>query len=134
MKLSRLVFLPLLSTSLLGAAGLKDLVDQKIASEYASLEAIYKDIHANPELSFVETRTAALLAREMKALGFEVTEKFGVTFDYEGDTNAKDYVVNHYAAVFIVDPKARIRAYVLPPHDVSRVSQVLMAVRNYYGE
>lgn len=64
----------------------------------------------------------------------KVTEKFGVTFDYEGDTNSKDYVVNHYAAVFIVDSKARIRAYVLPPHDVSRVSQVFMAVRNYYGE
>ncbi len=57
--------------------GLRDAVDQKIAAEYASLEAIYKDLHANPELSFVETRTAALIAREMKALGFEVTEKFG---------------------------------------------------------
>lgn len=77
MKLSRLVFLPLLSSSLFGADGLKDLVDRKIAAEYPSLEAIYKDLHANPELSFVETRTAALLAGEMKTLGFEVTEKFG---------------------------------------------------------
>lgn len=57
--------------------GLRDAVDQKIAADYASLEAIYKDIHAHPELSFVETRTAALIAKEMKALGFEVTEKFG---------------------------------------------------------
>jgi hippurate hydrolase len=56
---------------------LKHAVDTKIAAEYASLEAIYKDIHANPELSFVETRTAALVAKEMRALGFEVTEKFG---------------------------------------------------------
>jgi hippurate hydrolase len=56
---------------------LKYSVDQKIAAEYASLEAIYKDIHAHPELSFVETRTAALVAKELRACGFEVTEKVG---------------------------------------------------------
>jgi amidohydrolase len=56
---------------------LKHAVDSKIAAEYASLETIYKDIHAHPELSFVETRTAALVAKELRALGFEVTEKFG---------------------------------------------------------
>ena len=57
--------------------GLRDAVDRKIAVEYASLEAIYKDLHTHPELSFMETRTAALVAQEMRALGFEVTEKFG---------------------------------------------------------
>lgn len=56
---------------------LKQAVDRKIAADYASLETIYKDIHANPELSFVEVRTAALVAKELRALGFEVTEKFG---------------------------------------------------------
>lgn len=56
---------------------LKHAVDQKIAAEYASLEAIYKDVHANPELSFMETRTAALVAKELRACGFEVTEKVG---------------------------------------------------------
>jgi len=56
---------------------LKQAVDRKIAAEYASLEAIYKDIHAHPELSFMETRTAALVAKELRACGFEVTEKVG---------------------------------------------------------
>lgn len=46
---------------------------------YPSLEALYKDLHAHPELGFKETRTAAKLAAEMRRIGFEVTEKVGGT-------------------------------------------------------
>ena len=45
----------------------------------ARLVEIYKDLHAHPELGFAEVRTAALLAKEMRVLGFEVTEKIGKT-------------------------------------------------------
>jgi hippurate hydrolase len=46
---------------------------------YPHLDALYKDIHAHPELAFQESRTAALLAGEMRKLGFEVTEHVGGT-------------------------------------------------------
>jgi hippurate hydrolase len=46
---------------------------------YPHLDAVYKDIHAHPELALQETRTAAILAKEMRALGFEVTEHVGKT-------------------------------------------------------
>lgn len=46
---------------------------------YPSLETLYKDLHANPELAFQEVRTAATMAGEMRKLGFEVTEKIGGT-------------------------------------------------------
>jgi hippurate hydrolase len=36
------------------------------------LVAIFKDIHQNPELGFMETRTAGIVAKELKALGYEV--------------------------------------------------------------
>ena len=57
------------------AQELRDVVAARIAAEYPSLEAIYKQLHANPELSFMETNTAALVAKELRALGLEVTEK-----------------------------------------------------------
>jgi hippurate hydrolase len=50
-----------------------------IASDLPSLMAIYRDLHANPELSNEEVRTAAKLAAEAKRLGFTVTEKVGGT-------------------------------------------------------
>ncbi|HZS18866.1 MAG TPA: amidohydrolase [Candidatus Udaeobacter sp.] len=46
-------------------------------SELASLLAIYKDIHAHPELSGQEERTAAIVAKELRAAGCEVTEHVG---------------------------------------------------------
>ena len=46
---------------------------------YPQLDALYKDLHSHPELGFEETRTATRLAAEMRALGFDVTEKIGKT-------------------------------------------------------
>ena len=43
------------------------------------LEAIYKDIHAHPELSMLETRTAEIAAKHLRASGFEVTTGVGKT-------------------------------------------------------
>ncbi len=58
---------------------LNDQVTAHINSIYPSLDAIYKDLHAHPEIAFQEVRTAAKLALEMRAIGFEVTEKVGKT-------------------------------------------------------
>ncbi|MEO1029246.1 MAG: amidohydrolase [Pseudomonadota bacterium] len=41
------------------------------------LVSVYEYLHANPELSFLESNTEALLAAEMKTLGFEVTTGIG---------------------------------------------------------
>jgi amidohydrolase len=43
------------------------------------LVTIFKDIHQNPELGFMETRTAAIVAKELKALGYEVKTDIGKT-------------------------------------------------------
>ena len=56
----------------------QEMTPEKAAtSELPSLLAIYKDIHGNPELSGHEQRTAALVAKELRAAGCEVTENFG---------------------------------------------------------
>jgi amidohydrolase len=44
-----------------------------------NLEALYKDVHAHPELSMRETRTAALAADHLRKAGFEVTTGLGKT-------------------------------------------------------
>jgi len=43
------------------------------------LEALYKDIHANPELSMQEARTAGIAAKRLEDAGFEVTPGIGKT-------------------------------------------------------
>ena len=44
-----------------------------------SLDALYLDLHRNPELSTHEARTAAEMATRLRAAGFEVTEGVGGT-------------------------------------------------------
>jgi hippurate hydrolase len=50
-----------------------------LQADMPDLMELYRDLHANPELSFEEHETAAKLAKRMKALGFEVTEGVGRT-------------------------------------------------------
>lgn len=62
----------------------------------------------------------------------KLAERLGVIYDYEGDTSSDDYVVNHFAAVYVFDPHARMRAYILPPHDVQKVSRAFKLISDYY--
>ena len=50
-----------------------------IRGDMPQLMTLYRDLHANPELSMQEVRTPAKLAPEMRKLGFTVTEKVGKT-------------------------------------------------------
>ena len=63
----------------LDVVSLKKAIEVSLASDYPKLDVLYKEIHAHPELAFQEVKTAARLATEMRALGFEVTENVGRT-------------------------------------------------------
>ncbi|WP_306152080.1 amidohydrolase [Roseovarius sp. MMSF_3281] len=54
-------------------------IKSAVQSDAARLESIFKDLHQNPELGFMETRTAGIIAEELKALGFEVQTGIGGT-------------------------------------------------------
>src|ERR1700729_707447 len=58
---------------------LKAVIETSVEADYPKLDALYKEIHAHPEIAFQEVKTAAKLAAEMRALGFDVTEKIGKT-------------------------------------------------------
>lgn len=51
----------------------------EVSAAMPALVDLYKDLHANPELSFEEFETSKKLAARARALGFEVTEGVGKT-------------------------------------------------------
>src|SRR5437899_3981427 len=63
----------------LDVINLKKAIETSLANDYPKLDALYKEIHAHPELAFQEVKTAARLAAEMRTLGFDVTENVGKT-------------------------------------------------------
>jgi hippurate hydrolase len=74
---ARLV-LSLLAASAFALSALAQQTPQSIAdAELPSLLTIYKDLHTHPELSTHEERSAAIVAKELKVAGCEVTERVG---------------------------------------------------------
>src|SRR4249919_3632741 len=67
------IALSLAATPLLAQQSPQTLAD----AELPSLLTIYKDLHLHPELSTHEERSAAIVARELKAAGCEVTDHVG---------------------------------------------------------
>jgi amidohydrolase len=79
MKKSVITLIVTMGTMLSAPMAQADTLRDAIAKDMPSLMNLYRDLHANPELSFQEVRTAAKLAAEARRLGFEVTEKVGKT-------------------------------------------------------
>ncbi len=66
-------------TSLLVTQGInaQQSLDAMIDSDIASLVATYKTLHAAPELSHHEEKTASFFANQLRVLGYTVTERVG---------------------------------------------------------
>ena len=75
-----LVFLTviLLTVTILQAQTTKQ-VKQMAYADSLRLVEIFKDLHQNPELGFMEVRTSGIIAKELKALGYEVITGIGKT-------------------------------------------------------
>jgi amidohydrolase len=56
-----------------------DPLSDAVKADLPALTALYRDLHAQPELSRQEVKTAARLTRELKGLGFSVTAGVGGT-------------------------------------------------------
>jgi amidohydrolase len=61
-------------------------LDQRVGKEMDSLVSIYKHLHENPELSTQEKESSAIVAGELRKLGYEVTDHFG-QYDSPGLTS-----------------------------------------------
>ncbi len=55
----------------------KHAIEEAIQRELPALKELYVHLHTHPELSFEEEQTAARMAKELKALGFDITTKVG---------------------------------------------------------
>ena len=69
----------LLAASILAAPASAATLNEAVRADMPQLMTLYRDLHANPELSMQEVRSPAKLAAEMRKLGFIVTEKVGKT-------------------------------------------------------
>ena len=79
MHTMKLVSAMALAVGTFASPAMADDLRADLEEDMPQLMEVYRDLHANPELSFQEVRTAKLLAERARALGFEVTEGVGKT-------------------------------------------------------
>ena len=70
-KISVLLIVIILTATTLRAQITRQ-VKQMAYADSLRLVEIFKDIHQNPELGFMEVRTSGIIAKELKALGYDV--------------------------------------------------------------
>jgi amidohydrolase len=75
--MSRKLLAALLCTIAAAAPAAADPLRDAVRQDMRSLLELYRELHANPELSLQEARSAARLAEEVRRLGFEVTTGVG---------------------------------------------------------
>ena len=78
-RTARLPRIALLAATMMTMPALADPLADAVKADMPNLLTIYRDLHANPELSFQEVRSSAKLAAEAKKLGYEVTTSVGKT-------------------------------------------------------
>jgi len=90
--------------------------DPKQLKEYVS--------YFNPQ--FIGTTGAKA---EINALANQV----GAIYAFEGDTSAEDYIVNHSAALYLIDPEGRYVARFFPPHKVDEMLAQYERIRSFFN-
>ena len=70
---------PIEAQSIAVPQAVRDRIDAAARELHPAIVEVRRDIHRHPELGFRETRTAALVAARLKALGYDVQTGIGVT-------------------------------------------------------
>lgn len=62
----------------------------------------------------------------------KLASQLGAIYMFDGDTSGKDYIVNHSAAILLIDPQARWVGRFNPPHRATTIADDFRRVRNYF--
>ncbi len=72
------LFIILLLENSICAQSLED-IKRMVKNDSVRLVSIFKDIHQNPELGFMEVRTSGIIKKELESLGYKVISGIGKT-------------------------------------------------------
>ncbi|MET4079499.1 peptidase dimerization domain-containing protein [Janibacter sp. UYMM211] len=103
---------------------------EPLATVRTELEELYRDLHAHPELSHEEHRTAGLVAQRLRADGFDVHEGVGGTGVVGVLAHGEGPVVLLRADMRMVDDGL---ADLIPSPDVALGQHVLVAPAGHVG-
>ncbi len=61
-----------------------------------------------------------------------LVRQLGAIYMFEGDTSSDNYIVNHSATLYLIDPQGRFYARLQPPHEPAQITDLLTRIRRHY--
>lgn len=62
-----------------------------------------------------------------------LVRQVGAVYMFEGDTSGDEYIVNHSATIYLIDPEGRFYARISPPHSPERIIESYRRIRGFHG-
>lgn len=76
-SLISLIFIARLLTGLSAQSDIFQLIEKELIKNREADLSLYKHLHMNPELSFMEEETSEIIAQDLEKMGYEVTDHIG---------------------------------------------------------
>ena len=61
----------------------------------------------------------------------DFTQKMGVVYMLNNNDNQENYLVDHAASIFLIDPKGRMVAKISPPHQIDAISRQFQQIKEF---
>lgn len=63
-----------------------------------------------------------------------LTDQIGVAYYLNNENQTEDYLVDHSASIFLIDPFGRMAGKLSPPHEKNKIIQQFTKIKNFINE
>lgn len=69
---------------------------------------------------------------QLKKLALGLSVFYQKSAGMSGDENASDYLMDHSAALMLVNPEGNLQAFLTPPHDAKKIAESIVKTKEFY--
>ena len=71
---------------------------------------------------------------QLKKLALELSVYYKKSAGSSGDVNADDYLMDHSAALMLINPEGNLQAFLTAPHDPAKITDSIIKTREFYNQ
>ena len=100
-----------------------------VAVVFVSVDPERDDIeHLKTYVDYFDPAFVGVTGSSDELLGF--SRSLGAMYEKAEGSSADNYLVNHTAAIFLIDPEGKLAALLSPPHDAGKIVNGINALRH----
>lgn len=108
-----------------------------LSTEFTDIQTVFVSVDPDRDTPERLAEYVAYFDKNFIGLGGDLsginslTEQIGIAFFYKRESNPKNYLVDHSASIFLIDPKARLVGKLSPPHNKEKIIEHFSRIRDF---